>query len=76
MAAVPSQPTPRGGPDLGVAPRNRTRTTATSAGTRSSAPMVPLLLHLLVSAFAACALPREETQKSFLRGITTGAIKG
>ncbi|MFJ6674048.1 hypothetical protein ACIQMJ_23300 [Actinosynnema sp. NPDC091369] len=37
---------------------------------------VPLLLHLAVSALAACALPREETQKSFLRGITTGAIKG
>jgi len=38
--------------------------------------MVPLLLRFAVSALAACALPREETQKSFLRGITTGAIKG
>jgi hypothetical protein len=38
--------------------------------------MVPLLLHLAVSALAACALPLEETHKSFLRGITTGAIKG
>lgn len=76
MAAVPSRPTPWGDPAIGVAPRNHTRTIVTSAGTRSSAPMVPLLLHFAVSALAACALPREETHKSFLRGITTGAIKG